>query len=134
MDVSRSRKYRMVTSDIPAMGCVEFALSNKSTTFAEMEDILVSVYKMPVKRDDGFVSDIFLNDWSNVLLWIAATPEMADVFHDVIGDDRVEMKPTVPLLYMMDGKVLTIPLAKRVPKLGYKNPRWLPVVIVGRES
>ncbi len=126
-------RYPQVKSSDPVEGCIEFALSNRSTTFAELEGVLGSVYGMPKKRDDGFVTDIFVDDWSNVIVWTASTPERGRVLSSVIRDERVEMKQTVPFLYIMDGMVLTTPLAKRVPKSGYKSIRWLPVVIIGKE-
>lgn len=66
-----------------------------------------------------------------VLIWAGVSQEVYDVLTRLVKDTEVEVHPTTPLVYYIDGQVPTLPLAnvdsvnKRYP---YKKDRWLPVV------
>lgn len=65
----------------------------------------------------------------NVILWAGCSPEFVDLVQAVRATGRIDINSTTPLVYMIDGSMLTFPLAKRPPKGGYRSPRWLPVVL-----
>jgi len=66
----------------------------------------------------------------NVVHWSGLTDETVDGIIKLLKERRILMHPTDPLVYMMDGCILKLPLVgKRPPKGGYKEPRWMPVVL-----
>jgi hypothetical protein len=64
----------------------------------------------------------------NVVIWAGVSPAFCEAVNIMKTGQRVSMRPSVPLVYFVDGKVLTYPLARRIPKGGYKSPRWIPAV------
>ncbi|MCM3774014.1 hypothetical protein M3225_26725 [Priestia aryabhattai] len=64
----------------------------------------------------------------NVKMWSNMSEDYAEAVKELIFDDRVIKPEQAPLMvYLMDGRALSYPLAK---KLGYQyqSERWLPVV------
>ena len=62
----------------------------------------------------------------NVVLWSGIDADVADVLCDLLQSGDIEMKPTDPLVYMMDGGYSGLPVAHKL--WPYKKPHWLPVV------
>ncbi|MBF4514149.1 hypothetical protein ITJ66_16810 [Plantibacter sp. VKM Ac-2885] len=66
-----------------------------------------------------------------VVIWDGASEGLLDVLRQLIADERIELNNTQPLVYIIDGAALTLPMAdiKSVErKHPYKTARWLPVV------
>lgn len=63
----------------------------------------------------------------NVVLWVGMSEPFADAIQQLQREKRIWPWPTSALTYMIDGGMLKIPIAKRLPKGGYKHERWLPV-------
>ncbi|WP_455920506.1 hypothetical protein [Priestia megaterium] len=64
----------------------------------------------------------------NVMMWSNMSNDYSEAVKELIFDDRQIKPEQAPLMvYLMDGRALSYPLAK---KLGYpyKSERWLPVV------
>jgi hypothetical protein len=70
--------------------------------------------------------EIILDD-RNIVLWQGVSYQLADAVRDAIKMGLVELSPTNPLVYAIDGKLLRLPIAKSTRN--YKSPRWLPVVL-----
>lgn len=66
-------------------------------------------------------------DCPNLVIWAGMSQEFADVLKAVLCDKRIEATPTSILVYMCDGEALTLPIAQRPPKNGYREPHWVPV-------
>ena len=64
--------------------------------------------------------------FSNIVLWSGLSDEGIAVLQDVL-EMGCEYAPTPPLVYLVDGSMLNLPLAKSARK--YKKPHWLPVLI-----
>lgn len=62
----------------------------------------------------------------NVMLWSGMSQLMIDALRFL--RERVEPVPAHCLVYFCDGAVPQLPIAKRLPKAGYKTQHWLPVV------
>ena len=91
------------------------------TSFAELGNI------------DGFraergdqAMEMCLPGYPTVLLWAGVTKAAADAMDDLLRERRIEMSPCEALVYMIDGKAMTIPQVGRKLRQ-YKSPRWLPV-------
>lgn len=66
----------------------------------------------------------------NVVLWEGLSREVADAMGLLVKAGRVHYHPTIPLVYMVDGEMLKLPVVKRTPPPGgFKEPRWLPVCL-----
>lgn len=64
----------------------------------------------------------------NTLLWLGMSEPFVDVMADLLLTKRIKATPTSLLVYLVDGGVPQLPLARRITKRGYTKPHWLPVV------
>lgn len=64
--------------------------------------------------------------FSNVVIWTGMTEEGVTIIKEVMALG-CEYVPTNKLVYLIDGHLLTYPIAKSVRH--YKKPHWAPVVI-----
>lgn len=63
----------------------------------------------------------------NIILWTGISEQFVKVLRELIKDKKIKIVPTTPLVYVLDGTALRLPIAKRL-KHRYKRPRWLPAV------
>jgi len=63
----------------------------------------------------------------NILIWAGVSAEFYDALADLVDREVIEYHPTSPLVYLMDGIHLDMPLAKGPYR--YKEPHWLPVTL-----
>ena len=69
----------------------------------------------------------------NLYLWVDMSDGLVEVMMEVqerklIPPHPDEIRGQWPMSHFIDGGILNIPIAKRIPKGGYKKPHWLPVV------
>jgi len=90
----------------------------RHVSFVELERLL----------GDAMAGDlgITLHD-DNTILWLGVSEQFAEAFNDLVKSGAVRLKPTSLLVYLVDGKALTLPLVKG--RYRYKQPHWLPVVL-----
>lgn len=62
----------------------------------------------------------------NVIFWTGWSKAAFDLIGDMIRSGNLIRNPCDPLLYLIDGKMLTFPIVRKYPKGGYKRPHWLP--------
>jgi hypothetical protein len=60
----------------------------------------------------------------NLVLWAGMSEEFYACVDELLSSKLVELVPASPLSYLVDGGMLDLPLARRVPKAGYKEPHW----------
>ena len=65
----------------------------------------------------------------NVVIWAGWTQDAAELVNDLLRARRVHLNATSPLTYVIDGKLLNLPIAKRPPARGYKTARWAPCTL-----
>lgn len=92
-------------------------------SFAEVVDWFAP--HMPV---EGTVA-IEAPDCPNLLIWAGMSEELVGLLQKMGRAKLFHYEPTVLLVYLVDGKHLDLPIAKRPPKKGYKEPHWVPVVL-----
>jgi hypothetical protein len=68
------------------------------------------------------------NSLKNCVLWANVSRELAAVLQQVQQEKLIHPHEGQELTYLLDGKRLDLPIAKKPPKNGYKEPHWLPVV------
>ena len=64
-----------------------------------------------------------------LILWLGMSERLADAFDTVLRAGRVYPHSASLLTYLVDGGILHLPLAKRIPRNGYKTEHWLPVCL-----
>lgn len=63
---------------------------------------------------------------SNVIYWTGWNKEAVQILNSLQEDKSIHKVPTEPLIYLIDGKSINLPLVKSFKQ--YKQPHWLPVV------
>ncbi|KAF5059811.1 hypothetical protein DSECCO2_332310 [anaerobic digester metagenome] len=63
---------------------------------------------------------------SNVIYWSGWNNEAVQILNELQEEGFIEKTPTEPVIYLIDGKGLNLPLVKSFKQ--YKNPHWLPIV------
>lgn len=89
-------------------------------TFAELQNHLE-----PYCPVEGNVGIEFVH---NAVIWCDMSQELADVCTSLMNEKALFLHPANIFSYMADGRMLTLPLARRKPRgqTGYKQPRWFP--------
>ncbi len=64
----------------------------------------------------------------NCILWSGMSMELVDAINDCLIRGTIVPKGTSLMVYFVDGMFPKWPLAKRLPKNGFKTPHWVPVV------
>lgn len=95
-------------------------------SMVEIERLLESV-GIDVRGESAW--GIFEN---NILMWANMSERFAAIMEQLRDRNRVVPTPTQVLVYAVDGKLLDLPLAKRMHK--YKKERWMPVEFNERKA
>jgi hypothetical protein len=93
----------------------ELVWATGSVSFAELE------------RIEGFKGDreMCVED-KNVVLWSGMSDTAIDALNELRSQGKIHAKGASLLVYMIDGMVLHLPLARSPRK--YKKPHWAPTV------
>jgi hypothetical protein len=65
----------------------------------------------------------------SIVLWTGVSEEFIAVLDELLGAKLVHYAPASPWVYLIDGGLLDLPLARRLPRDGYRKPHWLPIVV-----
>ena len=65
--------------------------------------------------------DLQLQILPNVVLWDGVSPALKDALASLT--DKIEPVLTNPMVYWFDGAGLKLPIARRMPRVGYKSPQ-----------
>jgi hypothetical protein len=63
-------------------------------------------------------------------LWAGISDEFYTITGALYTHPHIRLEPASLLTYLCDGSMLQLPIAKRPPKNGYKEPHWAPVTFV----
>lgn len=63
----------------------------------------------------------------NLWIWAQVSEGFAAAFDEL--RPLTELEPCHPLVYLLDGAIPRLPIAKRPPANGYRAPHWMPVVV-----
>ncbi len=119
-------------------------ISEPAMTMAELEDAVVEV----VRQDNRACSFVNLRDFladkievegsfalcaperPNTVFWAGMSEEFCDLMVPLLRQRRIHLWPTSPLVYLVDGCLLRLPIAKRPSRhRDYKEEHWLPTVL-----
>ena len=88
------------------------------------------------KQIEGFRGEYGIEMTPNVFLWQGVSEIASEALIALAQAKRIHFEPVrrivgggMPLVYLVDGGFLALPLAKRLTPEGYRKPRWLPVVV-----
>jgi hypothetical protein len=112
-----------VKNDAARERLIEYVKQKDWVSFVEVERVLSEF--MEVK---GTTS---IQGAPNVILWMGVSEDLADLILELVNEGVLFLWRTQFLTYLIDGRGLTLPIAKRPPKEGYKKPRWLPTCLRG---
>jgi hypothetical protein len=62
----------------------------------------------------------------DIILWAGYSMVMVDAICQLLEERRLFAHPASPLTYLVDGGMVTLPIAKQPPVGGYRTPHWLP--------
>lgn len=66
---------------------------------------------------------------SNLVMWDSLSFLGAQAISELGQARKIVLEPCDVLIYMMDGRWPSLPVAKRMPKSGYKSPHWVPLAL-----
>ena len=96
-----------------------FINRTQGTSFVEIEN------KFPELFGEGFI--LHHTDYPSIIFWIDFSKIGVEIFKRLLSDKKIQIDQTPLLVYYMDGKVLNIPIAKKLRE--YKTDRWMPTVL-----
>jgi hypothetical protein len=63
----------------------------------------------------------------NMVLWSGMTQEAVTIISELLNENAVHAHPSTLLVYLVDGRHLTLPIPKTTRKL--TKPHWVPVTL-----
>lgn len=66
----------------------------------------------------------------NIVWWAGLSEAAARAVEIAREEKMVGLDVVEPMVYLIDGGMLNIPLVKRPPPQGYKKPHWIPVIFI----
>jgi hypothetical protein len=109
-----------VNADPDVLAVEQLITQRSGVSFVEIERLLTS-RGVETKGPHALVIDKY-----NIALWAGMSERFVAVMDAVQARKNVSLKPTSCLVYLADGGMLRMPLAKRTRR--YKELHWAPVV------
>ena len=102
---------------------LSFVKSTPEPSFFELERILRRKQLVETQESKMMICH---PQYKNIVLWITDNHLLAKAIKELIHEKRVIVKSCNVLIYALDGKLLSLPIAKKIHD--YKEPHWLPVI------
>lgn len=100
---------------------LDYIIENNHVSHAELE-WLFQQKKIPFRGHYDILSD----KCDHVVFWTGWSMEMIKVFNELITEGKIHREPAQPLIYLIDGAALQLPLVRKF--YPYKTDHWLPTV------
>ncbi|NFA41314.1 pathogenicity island protein [Clostridium botulinum] len=102
---------------------VKMVREKRNVSFVDIEKIFES-------KDIDYLGDYAIATSKNehIFVWGGWRADFVDLISQVCKENLIEMEPCSPLVYAVDGKMLSMPLVKEA--FFYKTDHWLPVVLI----
>jgi hypothetical protein len=75
---------------------------------------------LPTRGDQG----LYFGD--HVVFWRGMSGELVTVLLTLKAERRIYLHPCSPLVYLVDGRLPSLPTVKRPPRGGYQSLHWAP--------
>ena len=99
---------------------LDYVRKNEGTSYVEIERIFEENsfdYKGNLETTAG-------KEYPNVILWSGWNKRAFDIIKELLSSGSVIRQPCQPIVYMIDGKMLTYPIQKS--SSSHNTPHWLP--------
>lgn len=106
---------------------IEYIQKNNHVSYAELEHLFEDIGH-DYKGDKVIMSA----DCEHVIFWDGWNVETIELMNEVQRSGKVHKEPADPLIYLIDGRGLNLPLVKTCRQ--YKTDHWLPVVFCRGEA
>ena len=117
----RYEPYRATDGLSPqAQALLAYVRKRDFVSYAEMGDVL-----RPFIPVDGHLA-AEVGGVANLVLWMGMSQAWADTLKELSTAGLLWREPCSLLVYLVDGAVLPLPVAKHPPKGGYATPHWAP--------
>lgn len=110
---------------LDAAGLIQYVNDYKHVSFAELKRVFPAFFG----GDFGLYASLD----KNFVFWLGLTDAGSEIINDCLNTRKLFAHPCtsfwghVPMVYLIDGCILNIPLAKK--NIRYKKPHWVPVVL-----
>ncbi|MEB6611089.1 hypothetical protein [Staphylococcus borealis] len=98
---------------------LDYIKTHDGTTFVEIENLFEEKH-FKYKGDGAYTS----GEHPNVIFWIGWNQDAFNIIAELKRDEFIEMDICSPIIYMVDGKGLNLPIVK---SKNIKTDHWLPV-------
>lgn len=107
------------------MEVIEYVKKSGGATFADLEN------RFGWLGGGDYVMDI---PEQNLLMWLGLSDAGVEFYTDLNVKKHIQAGLCSWILYADGGKIPNLPVAKRVPKGGYKKRRWAPVIFTEKKD
>lgn len=101
---------------------IDYILAHPGTSFIELERVYEA--ETGQSAEGNYAMDIA----PHLCIWANVSKDFVDFVNAIKASLLAYAYPTSVLTYVIDGKMLRMPIAQRVPKNGYKADHWIPTV------
>ena len=99
---------------------IKYIKTNAGTSFVEIEKIFEE-NNFDYKGNGAYTS----SESSHIVYWYGWNRQAFNIVSELVSDDLIEMNRCEPIIYMVDGKGLSLPI---VNNKNIETDHWLPVV------
>jgi len=97
----------------------------QGVSMVEIENLL-NENKIVSERDPDMVHNIH-GESENIIFWLSDNEYVTKAVTSLIDEKKIFPHITTFLVYIIDRKSLTLPMAKR--NIQYKEPHWVPITL-----
>lgn len=100
-------------------------------SFAELPRGIANTWKheVPLPELEGDSAIRWGEDSLGIVVWTGLSVILSEAIIALLLAKTLHLHPSQVLTYMIDGACLTLPIAKRIPKEGYRDLHWLPCTL-----
>lgn len=100
---------------------LEFVRQNRHVSFVEL------LHKLGQPARGTAALELNGEKFSNIVLWLNCSMEFIEAIKNLLDRKLITLNSASLLSYLIDGELLTLPIAKR--ERHYKKPHWAPMVL-----
>jgi hypothetical protein len=100
----------------------DYVLKNGHVSFVELSKHIPGFYN----PDDSTMYTFA--KYPNIVIWMNVSDEAVQAMEELVKSNRVFLNPCSSMVYLADGKILLLPIPKRVPPVNEKL-WWVPCVL-----
>jgi hypothetical protein len=99
--------------------------TRRHVSFAELDQMVPGFKKEP----DGKPTCLVFSELPQLVIWVGLSEEALNALDELWKSKKVFLNQCSWMVYMVDGRMLNLPIPKRKPRKGLKKDYWLPCVL-----